>query len=731
MRSIVLIALLAAPGVAGADEVYRLVSDAKYGKVGADGSVFVLTAQRAPTPGAWMQDCISSVDSLTRMDGKTGAVQWSTCLPVSAESLAVDARGAVTIVGVASSFALARATPGAYTSRGDAGIAVIRLNPAGSGPEWIANVAEDSSYPYVSGEAWSSVGPDGSVYGAANVTTTNLPVTEAALATAPLAYFSGYFLRLSADGSRLLYATYVNEGSESNASGLAVDDEGSVFVGGACSSFALDYRPSMATPGTFTTTRRSGARSAWVARFDPDDSAFRYVSVFGQVGVSRISLASAGRGRVAIAGSIVPGLLTPTAGAFFADRGATTGDPDSFVVVLNAERLAAEVVASYGVGSVRTLESDANGDLIVAGEAFAVTTTVNAWRLVGNVAQDSNFVLKLAADGTRVLYATGLGCRSCAMQSFTRAGDALWIAVSNKSEKLTLGATQPLTVQRPEMSMLRALPDNWTEGVLFGGASLSWDTRDPAALSAEIRLGAPNGPVVARGTTGAIALTSDPATYYFVDTTGVAVSGQREMGVEKFTRYKPLGGYADELSLDPNPVLSCREAPLSGTQMRVRGLHSGTELMELHVGAPDGPVLTSGWGVVYESTGDWVRNGMPFFLTRNVDSQVFGSVRAYLLPNRSCTSDALPEPLIRATRDCVQKDRFTLAWYAGTAPVEIREGSASGPKVGRFKSDVGMLDVTAATAKSYWLMSWENGDWKPIASTVADPAAPCEQGVVR
>ena len=166
---------------AAGDEVYRLASDARYARAGGDGSVFVLTGVRKPTPGAWIQECTGLADSLTRLDGKTGAVLWSTCLPVRAESLTVDAGGAVTMAGAKSPNASVRATPGAYASPGADGIVVIRLNPAGSAPEWIATIRGNPRYPSAVATAWTAAGPDGSVYGAATVTTGNLPVTETAL----------------------------------------------------------------------------------------------------------------------------------------------------------------------------------------------------------------------------------------------------------------------------------------------------------------------------------------------------------------------------------------------------------------------------------------------------------------------------------------------------------------------------------------------------------------------
>ena len=724
-RRLLWIALLVLPTTVHAIETYRLVSDALYAKAADDGAIFILTAARQATPGAWMQNCTGAPASLTRLDGHTGAVAWSTCLPISARNLAVDPRGAVTLAGPWSGL---RATPGAYSSAGTDGIAVIRINPAGTAPEWIVILAGNPSYPYGGAKAWAAVAPDGSVYGTATVTTEKLPVTGTALRTDRPSYFSAYFFHLSADGVNLLYATYINDTNECYSSDLAVDSAGNVFVGGSCDSFWLDYQPSMATPGTFTTARDMWAASAWVARFDPSASAFRYVCVFGELGSLQIALTSVGQGRVAVAGLAIQGVMPFTPGALNAYQTARRGSSQSFVLVLSADGSAATPISSYGFASVGTLASDTDGNLIVAGEGTLVPTTANAWRPVAGAVYDSTFLLKLSADGARLLYATGLGCRSCTVQNLTFKGDEFWIAVADGSHKLAIADPQPVTAQTQQTTVLRAIPDNWPEVILFNGATLSWDTLDPAVLSAEIRLGAVNGPSIASGRTGVLALDGTTATYYFVDTT----TTPRVLAVETFTRYTALGGIpvylGYSLGLSPNPILSCRESPNTGTQTKVAGFLSNSTLTEVRIYVPAGPLFTMGFGPVFDTTGDWVSNGLSFFLVRAADNQVFGSARAYLLPNRSCTSAEPPEPMIHASRDCTQKNRFTLAWYTGVAPVEIREGTPDGAKVGRLNTDVGFLDVTAATAQTYWLLSWQNGAWMPVASTIADPTAPCEQG---
>lgn len=731
-----LMAVLTTAAAFAGGETYRLVKGARYVQASADG-VFVLTSKREPTPGAWIQDCTYLVDSLTRLDGKTGAVLWSTCLPIEAENLLVDARGAVTIAGGIRPFPGGlRATPGAYASpRGNAGIAVMRLNPDGSAPEWIATVTGDPGFLYTTPTAIAAIGADGSVYGAATVTTNNLPVTEGALQTQKQSNHSAYFFRLSADGSRLIYGTYINEGSECFASALITDAEGNVFTGGACDSFLLNEKPSMATPGTFTTERSMWTDSAWVARFDPAASRFRYIAVFGQLVGLRISLASAGRGRVAIAGTMISGVLPTTPGAVSIDRPPGKSE-SSFFLVLAPDASTADVSGSYGVGTIAALERDTDGNLlIIGGEAWSrpglsvVTTSADAWRPVNGEANDSGFILKLKDDGTRVVYSTGIGCRACSVQNAAAAGDMLWIAVADGTDNVRIGPAQPTTVPRHDASVIQAIPDNWPDTRQYNpGAVLSWHTRDVTVRSAEIRRDTPNGPVVARGTSGAIVLDNATATYYFVSTTGGPFSG-RVLGSETFTRHTPLSGTSAAagygLTLDPNPVLACRATPATGTQTRVVGW-AGGDWTYVRVGAPNGPLMVAGKGSVNSPTGDWVQNGMPFFLA-TPEWGVLGSVRAYLLPNRSCSTGAL-DAMIRATRDCADKNRFTLAWYTGKAPAEIREEGATGPKVARFSSISGLFDVTASTPRTYVLMAWENGEWTQVATTTADPRSPCEQG---
>ena len=80
-------------------------------------------------------------------------------------------------------------------------------------------------------------------------------------------------------------------------------------------------------------------------------------------------------------------------------------------------------------------------------------------------------------------------------------------------------------------------------------------------------------------------------------------------------------------------------------------------------------------------------------------------------------------------RDCAKPDVFTLAFHTGEeSPVEIRADPQEGSTVARLVGPSGLLDVSTQRATTYHLMSFDKGAWRAVASTVADPRQPCEQG---
>jgi len=197
-----------------------------------------------------------------------------------------------------------------------------------------------------------AVDPQGNVF-IAGQASSGFQTTASALQTANAAYG---IAKISADGSKLLYATYFNAGISS----IAVDSAGNAYVTGTGTS-------SMATPGALN----NASQGAVVAKLNPSGTALVYASVLGSGSGNVIKVDSQGQAYVLGASSLFP--VTP--GAFQTQPSApwNTGNP-GFLAKLNATGTAF-VYATYLAGS--DLDIDASGNAYVLGQAqsgFPVTS---------------------------------------------------------------------------------------------------------------------------------------------------------------------------------------------------------------------------------------------------------------------------------------------------------------------------------------------------------------------
>lgn len=122
-----------------------------------------------------------------------------------------------------------------------------------------------------------AVDANGIAYIAGNTTSSDFPVTANAAQKSRVGSQNAFFAKLSADGSQLLYATYLGGGSE-QAQRLAIDNGGSaVLVGGANEGFpvtpdAFQSSPVKGCPKNFIYTNIAVSGTAFIARFAADGS---------------------------------------------------------------------------------------------------------------------------------------------------------------------------------------------------------------------------------------------------------------------------------------------------------------------------------------------------------------------------------------------------------------------------------------------------------------------------
>ncbi len=360
-------------------------------------------------------------------------------------SLRTDSTGALYVTGFTSSASF-RTTSGvvqtSYKGRasssdllgfGDAFVAkfsplgtlVYATYLGGSGDDLATALAVDST---------------GNAYIAGLTRSTDFPVTTGAFQTRFGGQSSDFFfsrgdafvLKLSPDGSRILYGTYLGGTLNDAAWGLAVDSTGSAVVVG--DTISTDFPTSA---NAISRTYRGGANSAvsptgdgWVARLNPAGSALVYGSYLGgrSHDVAR-SVAIDSGGNLYVCGLTYSGDFPVTTGAVQTRfRGVETSSyssaaDDAWVMKINSQ--GAATYATYLGGSFRdgasSIAVDSAGSAYITGRTmsrdFPVTTGAAQAAYggsggVGNAsdwAQGDAFVAKLNPAGSALVYATYLG----------------------------------------------------------------------------------------------------------------------------------------------------------------------------------------------------------------------------------------------------------------------------------------------------------------------------------
>jgi hypothetical protein len=260
--------------------------------------------------------------------------------------IAIDGQSRVylAVAGVRAGFP--HITPSSYqpVHQGGTDGAVCRLAGTGSVMNWCT---------YIGGSANDGGGPSiridgsGAVYFSAAVASTNAPVTPGAAQTQHGGGGRDLFLvKLSSDGSSLLYGTYVGgDGDEDGEThNLWVSASGEAVVTGTTTSNNLPT-----SPGAIQGSLRGG-RDGFVARFSADGRHWLAVSYLGGSGDEGVEgTGMDGQGNIAVTGNTTSADFPTSAGAL---RRTLAGSADGFVALLSADLR--QVLASTYVGGGAT-----------------------------------------------------------------------------------------------------------------------------------------------------------------------------------------------------------------------------------------------------------------------------------------------------------------------------------------------------------------------------------------
>jgi len=297
-------------------------ADDRVQAVAVDGSGTVtvagLTVSSAfpTTPGAYASTYGGGVGDgfVARFDPTGGSLLWSTFLgggaADQANAVTLDGSGAVTVAGWTGSASFPT-TPGAYdTSYNGGGVDgfVSRLDAVGSTLLWssfLGGSAEDLALAM-------AVDPSGAVTVTGETRSSTFPTTAGAYDTSHNGGYDVFVTRLEADGSNLMWSTFVGGAGDDRGNSLALDAAWGVTVAGETSSFAFP-----ATAGAYATAYNGGFSDGFVTWIDGTGGSLLWSTFLGGSGDDQANgLARDATGMVTVAGGTRSSLFPTTSGAY-------------------------------------------------------------------------------------------------------------------------------------------------------------------------------------------------------------------------------------------------------------------------------------------------------------------------------------------------------------------------------------------------------------------------------
>ncbi|HEV8062257.1 MAG TPA: SBBP repeat-containing protein [Gemmataceae bacterium] len=250
-----------------------------------------------------------------------------------------------------------------------------------------------------------AVDSSGDAYVTGQTTSTNFPTVNA-IQSSPPGTNNGFVTKLNATGSTLMYSTYLggnNQNGPDQAVGIALGSSGTAYIVGVTGSTNFPL------VNAFQTT--NAGVDVFVAEINAAGTALVFSTYLGgSKGAGADSIAVDSTGAIYVAGFTSSTNFPITANAIQATYGG--GDDTGFVTKLSPGG-ASLVYSTYLGGSTEDeatgIAVDSAGNAYVAGQTYSTDfPTVNAFQSTqpGN---ESEFVTKINAAGTALVYSTYLG----------------------------------------------------------------------------------------------------------------------------------------------------------------------------------------------------------------------------------------------------------------------------------------------------------------------------------
>jgi hypothetical protein len=250
-----------------------------------------------------------------------------------------------------------------------------------------------------------AVDSSGAAYVTGNTYSVDFPTTSGAFQTKLSGNPNAFVSKLSADGTALIYSTYLGGTIGDGGAAIAVDGSGAAYVAGYTDSNNFPV-----TAGAFQTVLY-GEQNAFVTKLSVDGSDLTYSTYLGGSGLDYgAAIALDGSGDAYVTGFTQSIDFPTTAGVFQASR---KGQQNAFVAKVGAEG-SSLIYSTYLGGS----NLDAGQGIAVDSSGFAYLTgysgssdfptTAGAFQSVLK-SRSNAFVSKLSANGGSLVYSTYVG----------------------------------------------------------------------------------------------------------------------------------------------------------------------------------------------------------------------------------------------------------------------------------------------------------------------------------